>query len=368
MAKAKKLKSGNWRCLTFIGYDKTGKRQYKSFTAPTKREAELLALEYVNEIEQRRLDEQNPTLYEAFNGYIESRDENISPTTLKDYRECQEMYFQDLMQEKISSITRQMLQTSLNRQCALKSPRYNRKLSPKTIKNRFSLLLTVLRYYDFEFSARKFKLPQTTKPKYNTPDENALKRIIEVSYDTPMELPILFGMWLSLRRGEIAGLRWEDIDYDTNIMSVERTKVFVKGTQYVKTTKNTSSERVVLLPAYIIDRLKHYQKNAESEYIITLTPSAITHRFPRMLERNGIEHYTFHSLRHAFVSIGTLLGVSDAYLMKIGGWSSDHVMKGKYLQTFTAAERNAAEQMNSFFVKLAPNMQHKMQHNTRQAL
>ena len=43
MASAKKLKSGNWRCLAYIGKDKEGKRLYKSFTAPTKKEAELLA-------------------------------------------------------------------------------------------------------------------------------------------------------------------------------------------------------------------------------------------------------------------------------------------------------------------------------------
>ena len=45
MAKAKKLPSGSWRVLQFVGLDADGKRQYKSFTAPTKREAEFLAAE-----------------------------------------------------------------------------------------------------------------------------------------------------------------------------------------------------------------------------------------------------------------------------------------------------------------------------------
>ena len=49
MAKAKKLKSGNWRCLAYVGKDKNGKRKYKSFTAPTKKEAELMALTYEQE-------------------------------------------------------------------------------------------------------------------------------------------------------------------------------------------------------------------------------------------------------------------------------------------------------------------------------
>ena len=47
MAKAKKLPSGNWRVNQYIGKNKDGKRQYKSFTASSKKEAEYLAAEYV---------------------------------------------------------------------------------------------------------------------------------------------------------------------------------------------------------------------------------------------------------------------------------------------------------------------------------
>lgn len=47
MAKAKKLPSGNWRVRAYIGTDSEGKKKYKSFTAPTKKEAEYLASEYL---------------------------------------------------------------------------------------------------------------------------------------------------------------------------------------------------------------------------------------------------------------------------------------------------------------------------------
>lgn len=43
MASATKLKSGNWRCVAFLGKDKEGRQIRKSFTAPTKKEAEALA-------------------------------------------------------------------------------------------------------------------------------------------------------------------------------------------------------------------------------------------------------------------------------------------------------------------------------------
>ena len=46
MATAKKLPSGSWRILVYSHTDQDGKRRYKSFTAPTKKEAEFLAADY----------------------------------------------------------------------------------------------------------------------------------------------------------------------------------------------------------------------------------------------------------------------------------------------------------------------------------
>lgn len=46
MAKAKKLPSGSWRAQVFVGLDENGKQIRKSFTAPTKKEAEFLAAEF----------------------------------------------------------------------------------------------------------------------------------------------------------------------------------------------------------------------------------------------------------------------------------------------------------------------------------
>ena len=48
MATAKKLPSGNFRVRVLVGKDLQGKKKYKSFTAKTKKEAELMAAEYLN--------------------------------------------------------------------------------------------------------------------------------------------------------------------------------------------------------------------------------------------------------------------------------------------------------------------------------
>ena len=83
MAKAKKLPSGSWRVLQFVGLDADGKRQYKSFTAPTKREAEFLAAEYVA---KKKRPSGRMTVGEAIDRYIESKDGVLSPTTVSGYQ------------------------------------------------------------------------------------------------------------------------------------------------------------------------------------------------------------------------------------------------------------------------------------------
>lgn len=64
VAKAKKLPSGNWRCEAYLGRDTNGKQIKKSFTAPTRKEAEYLVSQYVLE---KKHDKETPTFLSAYN-------------------------------------------------------------------------------------------------------------------------------------------------------------------------------------------------------------------------------------------------------------------------------------------------------------
>ena len=72
MATAKKLPSGKYRCLIFVGME-NGKRKYKSFTADTKREAERMAVNYQTDLEDKQY-----TVSEMISRYIKSKEKNKS--------------------------------------------------------------------------------------------------------------------------------------------------------------------------------------------------------------------------------------------------------------------------------------------------
>ena len=83
MASAKKLPSGNWRVNLYIGKTPDGKRQYKSFTADTKKEAEFLAAQYnQNHIDVNRSE---LPLRDAVERYIKSKENVLSPSTVRGY-------------------------------------------------------------------------------------------------------------------------------------------------------------------------------------------------------------------------------------------------------------------------------------------
>ena len=89
--------------------DNNGKKQYKSITAPTKKEAERLA-----SIQQYEQIESNITLGDAMQDYINSKANILSPTTLAGYKQIKRLRVLSLQKVKISKITNNMIQKAIN--------------------------------------------------------------------------------------------------------------------------------------------------------------------------------------------------------------------------------------------------------------
>ena len=87
MAKAKKLPSGSWRCRVYSHTNSQGIKQYESFTAPTKRQAEMMAAKFANDNDRRR--SEDITVKIAVQNYIEANNNVLSPSTIYGYRTAQ---------------------------------------------------------------------------------------------------------------------------------------------------------------------------------------------------------------------------------------------------------------------------------------
>lgn len=342
MAKAKKLKSGSYRCLVYDYTDGTGKRHYESFTADTRREAERLAAEYAatKEIKKRP---DNMTVYEALDKYIQVKEGVLSPTTVRTYRSARRTHFDDIGNLSIRDITNTTIQAWVSD--------LTKRLSSKTIANTYGFLAATLDMFLPDLRL-KIVLPQKKDTHFYTPSDADIKTLLMQISGTELEIAVLLAAFGTLRRGEICALTDQDIHGD--YITVNKAYVRDEYNEWVlKEPKTFSSNRTIELPHFVIEKM-----SGISGQIIKVHPDALSERFRRAIRSSGLQKFRFHDLRHYSASILHAIGVPDQYIMQRGGWASDHVMKAVYRNTID----EETTKQNAKIISHFEGMQHEMQH------
>ena len=342
---ASRLPNGTWRAQVYIGTDGNGKRIYKSFIADTKDEADYAALTFKLG-RGKRVERKDITLRAAMTACIESKRGILSPSTILGY-EIIVRNFGPFLDTHIMKITTMSLQRAINDYAF--GGRADGKpgaRSAKSVKNAYGFIKSVLRQNDVYVG--DIALPADEDIEYATPFDAELTKIFEAVRGTTIELPVLLAAFCSLRRGEICGLRYSDVNFEDGTIRVERSRMFVKGVECVKAPKTKKSKRIVFVNDYILDLIKASGAKG-NDYIIKLAPDTIGKRFGIELEKHGLPHCRFHDLRHSFASILHNHGVDMAYIRAIGGWASDRVLFARYLQTSPEHMRGKSKEANSIF-------------------
>ena len=142
-----------------------------------------------------------------------------------------------------------------------------------------------------------------------TPSEIArfLARAKEEGYYELFLLELSTGM----RRGEILGLKWSDVNLQTGSLKIARQVVAAGEQILVQSPKTKNSVRTVVLPPYMVEILIEMKKSRTCEWIFPSpvksgeprNPTALHHRFKLILKRAGCKNIRFHDLRHTFATM-----------------------------------------------------------------
>lgn len=340
MAKKKKkntLPSGSYRIQVLDYKDADGKRHYKSFTAPTKAEAQFLAAQWKN----NRTEEEKPklTIYEAVKRYIDIKENVLSPSTLAGYKRMHKNYFNN-------HFGTTDLNELKNKDIQIWIGDLSSRLSPKTVRNVNGLFQASIEMFlpDFRFTTT---LPARKKPELYCPSDDDIKKLLEHIKSTELEIAVLLAAFGPLRRGEICALT--DKDIHGNIISVNKSMVLGPDREWiVKQPKTYGSYRKVEFPDFVINRLSGIKGR-----IVTASPDNVSERFRRALEAAGLPHFRFHDLRHYAASIMHAIGVPDQYILQRGGWASDNVMKTIYQDTIDLETARQTKKIIKHFKKIS---------------
>ena len=155
-----------------------------------------------------------------------------------------------------------------------------------------------------------------------------------------------------LRRGELLGLKWSDIDLAKGIIHVRRQILRQNGEVVEAPLKTKNSYRNIAIGADAIKVLKGMEQKDEyvfpSPYGGPMSPDSVLHMLQRVLKRAGLERIRFHDLRHTFSVLALQNGVDVKTLSAMLGHYSAGFTLDTYAHVTTSMQKQAANAVGNF--------------------
>jgi len=277
------------------------------------------------------------TLYKAYLDYLESKSNILSPSTKRGYKTVINAIPDRIKEMHIIDVDNITVQRFVNE--------YSHDHSPKTTKNVYGLIATIIKIYAPN-TKLNVQLPQAIKNEPYIPTEEEVKAIMDELKGGKYYIPTALAA-LGLRKSEICGLQISDLD-ENNMLTINKALVSNENNELVikKTTKTVESTRNVYIPEELAEMIR------QQGYIYKGFPDCITRNLKRVQKKLGIQEFPLHKMRHFFASYAhNELKLSDAQIMELGGWKSTEVLHTVYRHAMEKeqAKKYVAESMKSLF-------------------
>ena len=177
-------------------------------------------------------------------------------------------------------------------------------------------------------------------------------------------LPIFYlELTSGLRRGELVGLLWEDLDVKERILSVNKQVTRIDGKLTVTVPKTPNSIRKVAIPEQAVDLLvAEYEKHPDSPVMFASpktgsywSPDALGRVHKTLLANAGIDTgVRFHDLRHTFATMAVQSGVDIKTLSSMLGHYSTGFTLDTYTHVTDRMQKSAADKVGGFMDAALP--------------
>lgn len=213
--------------------------------------------------------------------------------------------------------------------------------------------------------ADRTKLPKQQKYHANTYDDKQLIELLRVAKGSTIESAIMLCVNYGLRRGEVAGLMWSNVNLEGRELYIKNTRVTAKNEIFQESTKTSSSYRTLPIEQEMYDYLIALKQKQEDDKMFygnsycdsgfvccyedgkPLKVSYISHAFSDLLKNNDLPHIRFHDLRHSTATALLRSGVNLKVIQEILGHSTMATTANFYLHPDIEEKRKAINKMSN---------------------
>lgn len=340
-----------------------GKRVTKYFR--TMREANNWRIETLQKI-QSGLFYAGPklTLAKYLDEWIISRKDSIKPKTLLQYKSIIELHINPILGTKnINELKPADIQALYNSKIASGT-------GVRTVRLIHSVLHCALNHalklgIIYRNPSDAIYKPKAIKNEMKILDENQVRSLLLAAKGKRLEALYKLAVTTGLREGEILGLKWSDLNWDTHQLNIQRQVQRVQKTGLVfSDPKTAAGRRMILLGPGTVSSLKdHYKRQLfEREFMgkqwqdndlifpsshgSPLDPSNLLRQFKELLREANIPDIRFHDLRHTAASLMLKQGISIKVVQERLGHSDAAMTLNVYSHTIPGMQKEAAEKMD----------------------
>ena len=384
--------NGTYLIRVSCGLDSNGKQISRSKTfKPSKpnlpytklnRELEAFVAAFEQEVAEegpmRNVRPDKITFADFCTQYLEIKKNSLSPQTYNFYskvieEELMPMFARLKMKDLRTYHIQQFIQYLANDKKRLDGQ--DGKIAASTVKRYATVLRSIvgmaykLEYIEEDIGrSRRLEFPKEETKEVEVFTLEEVENILRALEGEPWHIRAVIevALFTGCRRGEIVGLKWADIDFENQRISVKRSIYKLSdGKAREKEPKSKTSIRTISIPERLCKTLTEYrlQQNRHIAYLgdgwknldyvfteedgYVMNPQTPTKQFDHFLKRHGIRHLKFHGLRHTSATM-LLANGCDIKTVSARLGHADITTTNIYVHALESTDRMAAQTFDNF--------------------
>jgi integrase len=216
--------------------------------------------------------------------------------------------------------------------------------------------------------ARLVEVPKAERYEGQILTVEQAQKLLEVARAAHQEALLLLAVTTGIREGELAALRWTDLDWEKGVLQIRRNLTWVSGMGYVENEpKSKAGRRKIVLSNAALEALKEHRARQEEARVKMgdrwqgrglvfcglhggyFSPNRIWRLLKKLLRQAGLPDVRFHDLRHGAATVLIAAGVDLKVVSELLGHSSVAITADIYAHVLPEQQQVVVKKMDDLY-------------------